>query len=114
MRLEILHVQDCPNVTVLTARLRGLLAGRPDVVVGYRVIRDGAEARAAGMAGSPTLLLDGVDPFAAAGQASSLSCRLYRDETGAVSGAPTLAQLRAVLPGDGHDHQTGTDARIPR
>jgi hypothetical protein len=43
------------------------------------------------MAGSPTLLIDGVDPFAMAGQAWNLSCRLYADEAGAASGAPSLA-----------------------
>ena len=34
------------------------------------------------MAGSPTLLIDGVDPFAAPGQRDcGMSCRLYRDQT---------------------------------
>jgi hypothetical protein len=49
------------------------------------------------MPGSPTLLVDGVDPFAAAHQAPSLSCRLYTDETGGICGAPSLAQLRTAL-----------------
>lgn len=99
MKIEILHVPDCPNSGVLTDRLATLIADRGDVVVTQRVIRDHAEAATHGMSGSPTLLVDGVDPFAAAAAASSLSCRLYRDETGAVSGAPSLAQLRAALAG---------------
>ena len=46
--------------------------------------------------GSPTLLIDGVDPFADLDAPIGLSCRLYKTEHG-YSGAPTLDQLRAVL-----------------
>ena len=49
------------------------------------------------MHGSPTLLIDGVDPFAAPGRPSSLSCRLYRDATGHADGAPPVDALRRVL-----------------
>ena len=97
MKLEVLHVPDCPNVGVLTDRLDTLTVDRTDVVVQHWTIYDQAEAAERGMTGSPTLLVDGVDPFAAADQPPSLSCRLYIDESGAVSGAPSLAQLRAVL-----------------
>ena len=41
------------------------------------------------MAGSPTILTDGTDPFARPGQQPSLSCRLYRDEQG--NPGPALA-----------------------
>jgi len=97
MKLEILHVPDCPNVALLTALLKEALAGRRDIVIDQREIRDEAEAATRQMAGSPTLLIDGADPFAVAGQSPSLSCRLYADEAGAVAGAPSLAQLRTVL-----------------
>jgi hypothetical protein len=97
MRLQILHVPDCPNTAVLTQRLGPLIVRRHDVVIEHRVIRDDAEAAARGMTGSPTLLVDGADPFAMAGQSPSLACRVYVDEAGAVSGAPSLAQLRAAL-----------------
>jgi hypothetical protein len=49
------------------------------------------------MTGSPTLLLDGRDPFARAGQEPAISCRLYRDADGRSGPAPSVAQLRAVL-----------------
>ena len=55
------------------------------------------EAAEAGMHGSPTLLVDGVDPFAAPGQPPSLSCRLYRDAAGRADGAPPVDALRRVL-----------------
>jgi hypothetical protein len=47
--------------------------------------------------GSPTLLIDGVDPFAAPGEPASLSCRLYRLPDGSLDGVPSLDQLRAAL-----------------
>jgi hypothetical protein len=101
MKLEVLHVPGCPNTAVLTERLDQLIVERGEVVLEQRVIRDQSEAAARGMTGSPTLLVDGVDPFAVAGLAPSVSCRLYLDEHGVSSGAPTVAQLRAALAGAG-------------
>jgi hypothetical protein len=57
------------------------------VVIRRREVADEREAAEAGMHGSPTLLIDGVDPFAQPGQAASVSCRFYRDATGHLAGA---------------------------
>jgi hypothetical protein len=99
MKLQILHVPDCPNAAVLAARLDEVLAGRADVAVEQVDVADQDEAAALGMTGSPTLLVDGNDPFAVPGVSASMSCRLYVDDTGTVSGAPSASQLRAVLAG---------------
>lgn len=53
------------------------------------------------MAGSPTLLLDGRDPFAPEGLQPSLSCGLYRHSDGTTDGAPSAADLHRVLIGGG-------------
>jgi hypothetical protein len=100
MRLEILHVRDCPNAIVLEARLAAVLRELPSVEVSRRVVGSESEARSAGMAGSPALLADGVDPFARPGQRPSLSCRMYRDEHGNLGPAPTAAQLCRILARD--------------
>lgn len=97
MRVQILHVADCPNVAPLEARIAEVVGGRGDVEVTLREIGDVEEAAAAGMIGSPTLLVDGVDPFAVVGQAPSLSCRLYRDSTGRAAGTPSRDDLRRAL-----------------
>jgi hypothetical protein len=97
VRLRILHVPDCPNVGLLTERLGQLLAGRQDVQIVRDVVASDAAATAAGMTGSPTLLVDGADPFAGPAPVASLSCRLYRDENGRLGRAPSLAQLRHAL-----------------
>jgi hypothetical protein len=97
MRLRVLAVTDCPNVALLDQRLDQVLADRGDVHVEHLVVDDSDTAAELGMAGSPTLLVDGVDPFAAPGQHSSVSCRLYRNHDGHLDGAPSTARLRAVL-----------------
>jgi hypothetical protein len=82
MRLVILHVPACPNAAVLESRLAPILASRPDLHITRTVITTEEQARRQGMAGSPTLLLDGSDPFARPGQQLSLSCRLYLSDDG--------------------------------
>jgi hypothetical protein len=106
MRLQILQVPDCPNAAVLEARLAPLLAARPDIVVTRRIVTTQAEAERLGMAGSPTLLADGVDLFARPGQQPSLSCRLYPDEQARPGPAPSPGQLRETLR-----RATGTASR---
>ena len=93
MRLEILQVPGCPGVDLLEARLAEL--GHSRVI--RRVVTSQAEAERLGLAGSPTLLVDGADPFARPGQLPSISCRLYPDEYGRPSPAPSPGQLRDAL-----------------
>lgn len=97
MRVEMLTVPDCPNGPVLRERLTLVFAGRADVEVTEYVVDDPAEAERRGMHGSPTLLVDGSDPFAAPGAAASVSCRLYRGMDGRIGGAPSVEELRRVL-----------------
>ena len=97
LELTLLTVPDCPNAAVYEQRLVAALAGRSQLVVRRREIADEREASEAGMRGSPTLLINGVDPFAAPGQAPGLACRLYRDAAGRVAGAPPVEALRRAL-----------------
>lgn len=97
MKLEILHVADCPNVAVLQDRLAVVTAGRPDVDMFLRLVEDPEVAAQLGMRGSPTVLVDGADPFADPAEPPSISCRLYRGPDGSVGGAPSVEALRALL-----------------
>jgi hypothetical protein len=97
MELTVLVVPDCPHAELLEQRLAVVLAGRPDVTISRRVIADAEQAQRWSMLGSPTLLIDGVDPFARSGQPASLSCRLYPSSTGKSEGAPAVSALRAVI-----------------
>jgi hypothetical protein len=96
MELILLTVPACPNAPAFEERLAAALAGYPGAVVHRREIADELQA-AAGMHGSPTLLIDGVDPFAAEGQPPSLSCRLYRDAAGHTAGVPSAEALQQAL-----------------
>ena len=97
MQLMVLAVPDCPNVMLLEERLALVLEGRRDVMVSRHVIADQQAAARRGMHGSPTILVDGMDPFAEPGQAASVSCRLYRDSDGQAGGAPSVSQLRQAI-----------------
>ena len=94
MKLEVLHVRDCPNLSPLLERI----AEVTDLPVIARMVESDAEAATFGMAGSPTLLIDGVDPFAAPDKRDrGISCRLYRDQDGRIVPAPTIQQLRDAI-----------------
>src|SRR5437588_78389 len=103
MELTLLTIPACPNAAVFEERLAAALTGHPDTVVRRRKVTDEREAAEAGMHGSPTLLVDGVDPFAAPGQPPSLSCRLYRDAEGRPGPAPSAEALRRALAAAGED-----------
>lgn len=97
MELTLLTIPDCPNAAGFEQRLALALAGRPDAVLRRREVADEREAAQAGMNGSPTLLINGVDPFAVPGQAPGLACRIYWDSAGRPAGAPTVEALRRAL-----------------
>lgn len=97
MEIDLLYVQDCPNRSLARSRVEHALA---QIGVAARVrereIRTSEEAAELGMRGSPTILIDGADPFADDATPAAFSCRLYRDEA-VVGGAPTVEQLVSVL-----------------
>jgi anaerobic selenocysteine-containing dehydrogenase len=110
MRVMVLAVPDCPNAMLLEERLAQVLDGRRDVSVSRQVVGDEQEAGRLGMHGSPTILVDGTDPFAEPGQRATVSCRLYRDSDGRVSGAPSVSQLRQVIGEPAAVTVSGSDA----
>ena len=95
----MLTVPGCPHRAAAVANAREAMArlgGRAALV--ERVIDDPDVARAAGMHGSPTVLVDGRDPFARSGVPGSLTCRL--DDPPSVD---ALVAAMARPPGAG-DH----------
>src|SRR5258708_1446585 len=80
MELTVLSVPDCPNTALLAERLAAAGATRDQVAW-------------------PTLLADGVDPFAEPGAPTSYGCRLYPGPGGTLEGAPQVTALAAVLKG---------------
>jgi hypothetical protein len=98
MNLEVLHVAQCPNLTAMLHRLRQAT----DLPVITREITTATDAAAFGMAGSPTLLINGADPFTTANHAvGALACRIYRDENDQPVAVPSLTQLRDAIAAAG-------------
>jgi hypothetical protein len=97
--VTLLYFPGCPNWQTADANLRAALAeAGADVVVRWRVVDTVEDAERLGFLGSPTVLIDGRDPFAEPGAVPGLSCRVFRSAAG-VAGAPTVTQLRAALAG---------------
>lgn len=98
MKISLLYFDGCPSWRITEDRLREALTvvGRPDTEIEHVKVSTPDEAEAAQFHGSPTVLVDGRDPFAEADAPVGLACRLYRTEQG-LSGSPTVAQLVAVL-----------------
>jgi hypothetical protein len=97
MDIELLYVPNCPNREAARRHLDAALAEHGlRVSVRERQVTSLEEADRFGMHGSPTIRVEGRDPFAGPDARPSLSCRLYPSEQGA-SGAPTVAQLAAAL-----------------
>ena len=98
MDIELLVTPDCPNEAVAAELISTAVA---DTGVSARVIRtiianqDEAERR--GFTGSPTILLNGCDPFARAGASPAFACRLYVSSEGGMRGAPELRDLRQAI-----------------
>ena len=98
MKVSLLYFDGCPNWLEADERLQHALdaLGRSDVEIERIEISTPEEAEAAQFCGSPTILVDGSDPFAERPLQVGLSCRIYRTEHGP-AGSPTVEQLLDVL-----------------
>ena len=95
MNVTLLYFEGCPNWTVADARLAAL-SDEIELTVERRLVETPEEAEAAGFRGSPTILVEGRDPFATGDEPAGLACRIYQTPEGP-QGAPTVEQLRAAL-----------------
>lgn len=96
--ITLRYFEGCPNWRIAEERLHAALAeaGAGDVRLVRERVETPEEAERLGFRGSPTVLVDGRDPFP--GGEVGLSCRVYRTEAG-VEGAPSVEQLRRALAG---------------
>jgi hypothetical protein len=97
--VTLLYFDGCPSWQAADERLRAL-ADELGFEVAYREVDTPEVAEEVGFRGSPTVLVDGRDPFADGDEPVGLSCRIYQTPNGP-AGAPTTAQLRDALAGRG-------------
>ena len=95
MRIELLYFDDCPNWTTADERLQEIAAAR-GLEVEHRLVTTPEEAEQARFRGSPTILVDGRDPFAQGDEPFGLSCRIFKTPDGP-AGSPTIEQLETAL-----------------
>ena len=98
MRVELLYFDGCANWKVADERLAEAVRalGRADVVVERRQVETAEQAKQANFIGSPSIRIDGTDPFATGEEQVGLTCRLYDTPIGP-SGCPDTEQLIGVL-----------------
>ena len=98
MDVELLVIAECPHTAAALELLRQALAelGVPGQPVRTTIITDDAQARERAFPGSPTFLIDGVDPFGQPSQPAALACRLYDTPAGRRP-IPDATRLRDAL-----------------
>jgi len=97
--VTLLYFEGCPNWRTADANLRDALAhaNLSGTQIRYRQVETVEEAERLRFTGSPTILIDGVDPFGEPGAEVGLACRVYTTPQG-LAGAPTVQQLQSALP----------------
>lgn len=97
MRVVLRYFDGCPNWRVLQERLRQIMDELGiDAAIELERVETPERAQELSFRGSPTVLIDGVDPFLDETAPVGLSCRIYRTD-GGTQGAPSLSQLRVAL-----------------
>jgi hypothetical protein len=80
MEVHLLYLDGCPNWQETEVRLREALAvAGLDVSPRYVNVTTSEDAERLRFRGSPTVLVNGVDPFADDAAPVSLSCRVFPD-----------------------------------
>lgn len=98
MNVELLVVPECPNEGAAAALVRRALddIGLARVPIRTRVVPTDEEAERLVFVGSPTVRIDGEDPFSDADLPVGLACRVYLTD-GVRSGVPDVRKLRQAL-----------------
>lgn len=97
MEIELRYFESCPNWQVADERLREAMdIEGVDVEVAYKKVEILEDAERLNFIGSPTILIDGTDPFRPESARPGLACRVFATEEGP-QGSPTVNELRAAL-----------------
>ena len=97
MNVTIRYLEGCPGWQEAREHLRAA-AREVGVELDVRLepVETLEEAERLGFPGSPTLLLEGADPFAEPGAVPAMACRVYGTPAGPAV-VPTIDQLATAL-----------------
>lgn len=97
MRVTLQYFESCPNWQVVDQRLKSVIDQNDlNVDLAYRLVESPEDAEIYGFHRSPSILIDGVDPFATAETQVGYACRTYFTEAGP-SESPSVEQIAAAL-----------------
>jgi hypothetical protein len=97
VKVQLLYFDGCPHWTAMEERLRQALVHAGNSQLIERVLVETPEAAdELRFAGSPSILLDGRDPFPTPSKKFGLTCRMY-PTPGGPAGTPTVDQLVAAI-----------------
>ena len=97
MDVSLLYFDGCPNHHATLTLLESLLAEAAwDGTIDLVNVDSPERAEELRFRGSPTVLIDGVDPFLDAEAPVGLSCRIYPTDAG-YRGTPPELELRAAI-----------------
>jgi hypothetical protein len=110
MRIDVLHIEDCANWDAAGRLIIDVLSelGVADVSPRFTVIRSTADAARLPFAGSPTILIDGVDIVGNTAPIVDLACRIYR-EGGRSAGIPSRETVREAIRSRLGSHRKAAD-----
>jgi hypothetical protein len=98
MEITLQYFDGCPNWKTTAAYLSTLVDEGLAATVDYELIDTHELAITRNFHGSPTVLIDGSDPFADDLAPVGLACRIYRTDHGP-AGSPSMSQLRHAITG---------------
>jgi|CXWK01.1.fsa_nt_gi hypothetical protein len=95
--IELRYFDSCPNWKIADERLREALEAEGiDCSITYTKVETFEDAERLKFIGSPSILINGSDPFKPEDAEPGLACRVFATEDGP-QGSPTVNELRALL-----------------
>ena len=99
MNITLQYFDSCPGWKVVEGRVKDIIQERGlNASFDYQRIETPEDAEKHQFAGSPTLLIDGQDPFATVLLPVGLTCRTYVTDIG-VARSPSIEQLEEAMSG---------------
>jgi hypothetical protein len=102
VRIDLLHIEECPSWQVTTRILRSApdSTDHSETPINVTLIDSADAAEHMAFAGSPTILVDGTDLFPSDSRSQALACRVYVTPNG-LAGHPTEDQITEALAAHG-------------
>lgn len=99
MEIVVRHIRACSHVALAISRTRQALDRLSiDANIESVLVQTLADAERMSFGGSPTILIDGKDPFPSSNE-PAIACRMYATE-GGFEGAPSVEQIMVALGGN--------------